>query len=172
MNIFWTFRKLLKWILWKVIIICTQKFHVILLAYVSETFREESINSFKLDPAHSFSTSGYSWDAIVRFIDINLNLMVDVKKYQFIESTLRVCISMICKGYVEVNNKFLKSCDANKPTSYIINRYILMIYSQNIRKKLPMKLWEPFPNNVRGILNIGIFPECSMNILQMLHALF
>ena len=95
MNLFWTFRKLLKWILWKVTIICTQKIHVILLAYVSETFRKESINSFKLDPAHSFSTSGYSWDAIVRFIDINLNLMVDVKKYQFIESTLRVCISMI-----------------------------------------------------------------------------
>ena len=26
---------------------------------------------------------------------------------------------MICKGYAEANNKFLKSYDANKPTSYI-----------------------------------------------------
>ena len=26
---------------------------------------------------------------------------------------------MICKGYVEANNKFLKSYDANKPTLYI-----------------------------------------------------
>ena len=29
---------------------------------------------------------------------------------------------MICKGYAEANNKFLKSNDANKPTSYI--RYL------------------------------------------------
>ena len=27
---------------------------------------------------------------------------------------------MICKGYTEVNNKFLISYDANKPASYII----------------------------------------------------
>ena len=27
---------------------------------------------------------------------------------------------MICKGYAEANNKFLKSYHANKPTSYII----------------------------------------------------
>ena len=29
-----------------------------------------------------------------------------------------------------------------------------------------------FPNNVPGILNIGTFLECSMNILRMLHVFF
>ena len=52
------------------------------------------------------------------------------------------------------------------------SRNIPMIYSQNIRKKLLMKFRGVFPNNVPGILNIGIFSECSMNILRMLHALF
>ena len=47
-----------------------------------------------------------------------------------------------------------------------------MIYSRNIWKKFPMKFRGTFPNNVSGILNIGIFPECSMNILGMLHASF
>ena len=28
---------------------------------------------------------------------------------------------MIFKGYTGANNKFLKSCDANKPTSYIMH---------------------------------------------------
>ena len=36
----------------------------------------------------------------------------------------------------------------------------------------PMKFWGIVPNNVLGILNIGISSECSMNILQMLHAFF
>ena len=33
---------------------------VLLLAYVSATFRKEFINSFKLDPAHPLSTASYS----------------------------------------------------------------------------------------------------------------
>ena len=50
---------------------------------------------------------------MLRFNDVNLKLISDIEKYQFIEI-------MICKGYIEANNKFLKSYDANKPTLYII----------------------------------------------------
>ena len=35
-----------------------------------------------------------------------------------------------------------------------------------------MKFRGIFPNNVPKMLNIGIFPEFSMNILRMLHAFF
>ena len=35
-----------------------------------------------------------------------------------------------------------------------------------------MKFRGIFPNNVAGILNIGIFHDCSMNVLEMLHAFF
>ena len=38
--------------------------------------------------------------------------------------------------------------------------------------KFPMKIWGIFPNNVPGILNIGVFPDYSMNILRISHALF
>ena len=41
-------------------------------------------------------------------------------KYQFVESAIRGGISMTCKCYADVNNKFLKSEDVNKPTSYIV----------------------------------------------------
>ena len=39
-------------------------------------------------------------------------------------------------------------------------------------KKFPMKFRGIFQNNVPGILNTGIFPDCSMNILRMLHGFF
>ena len=39
----------------------------------------------------------------------------------FIQSTIRDGVSMIFKGYTGANNKFLKSCDANKPTSYMMH---------------------------------------------------
>ena len=49
------------------------KVGVLLLACVFETFRSKSINYFELDPAYYLSAPGYSWDAMLRFTDANLN---------------------------------------------------------------------------------------------------
>ena len=59
---------------------------------------------------------------MLRFTDANLKLISDIEKYQFVESAIMGGISMICKGFAEANNIFLKSYDANKPTSYHIFR--------------------------------------------------
>ena len=61
------------------------------------------------------------------------------------------------------------------PGKYMFAEYswkITLIYSRNIRKKVPLKFRRIFSNNVPGILNIGIFLEYSMNTLRMLHAFF
>ena len=34
---------------------------------------------------------------------------------------ISVAIFIVCKGYPEAKNKFLQSCDANKPTLYVVN---------------------------------------------------
>ena len=67
------------------------------------------MNSFELDPAHYLSTLGRSWDAMLRLTSVNSKLISNIEKYQFIESTIRGGISIICKGYAEANNIFLKS---------------------------------------------------------------
>ena len=69
---------------------------------------EKNTSYFKLDPAHySSSTPGYSWDAMLRFNNVNLKLISDTERKKFIESTVRGSISMICKRYAEANNKLL-----------------------------------------------------------------
>ena len=92
---------------------------VSLLACVFKAFKRGSIKSFTLDSAH-YLFADYSWGAMLRFNDVNLNPISDIEKYQFTESMTRDGISMICKGYAEANNKFLKSYNANKPTPYVI----------------------------------------------------
>ena len=67
--------------------------------------------------------------------DVNLKLISDTEKYQFIESTIRGGISMICKDYPEVNNKFLKSYEANKPTSHIIYLDANNLYGHSLNCK-------------------------------------
>ena len=96
------------------------KVDVFLLACAFENFRKESMNSFELDSAHYLSTLGYSWDAMLGFSDFNLKLISVIEKYRFIESILKVCISITFKEYAETSNKFSKSYYAKKPTSYII----------------------------------------------------
>ena len=89
-NMFLTFQKLLKWILWKIIMIYRWLYlnvDVLLLACVFETFREDSMNSFELDTAHYLSAFGYNRDGMLRFIDVDLKLISDFEKYQFIEDT-------------------------------------------------------------------------------------
>ena len=77
------------------------------MVFVFETCRKESINYFELDPAHYLSSPGCSLDAILRLADVNLKPISDVQKYQFVESTIRGDISIICTGYAEANNKLL-----------------------------------------------------------------
>ena len=73
-----------------------------------------------MEPIHYISTTAYSLGAMKKFCSARLKLISDIEKYQFIESMTRVVIAMISKGYAEVNSKFSKSYDLNKPTSYII----------------------------------------------------
>ena len=60
------------------------KVDVLLLACMFENFKKESIDSFELCPVHYLSPLAYSWDAMLRFADVNLTLISDTEKYQFV----------------------------------------------------------------------------------------
>ena len=78
------------------------KSYVLLLACVSKTLKKKLIKSFEIEPAHYLSTPGNTWDAMLKFTDVNIKPISDVEKYQFVESVIRSTISMICKGYVKL----------------------------------------------------------------------
>ena len=130
---------------WKAFKINTLKYYhdlhlhgdVLLIVCVFETFRNECINSFELDPAYYLLTPGYSWDAMLRFTDVTLKLIWYIENYQFLESTQKVGISMIFKGYIKANNKFLKSYGVDKPTSNIIYLDANNLYGRSMTQLLP-----------------------------------
>ena len=70
------------------------KVDVFLLACAFENSRKELMNSFELDSAHYLSTLGYSWNAMLRFSNLNLKLVSVIEKYRLIASILKVYISM------------------------------------------------------------------------------
>ena len=78
---------------------------VLLLADVYQSFWKESTNSFKLDPVYFVFTPGYSWDTMKMFVGVRLKIILDIEKYQFIESLIKGDVSMIFKGYTEAKQK-------------------------------------------------------------------
>ena len=80
------------------------KISFLLLACMFETFRKEPINPSEFNPAHYLTTPGSSWEPLIKFIDVNSKLTLDVEKYQFIEKMIRGGISVICQEYVGTNN--------------------------------------------------------------------
>ena len=80
---------------------------ILLLADVYQIFWKGSTNSFKLDPVYFVFTPWYSWDTMKMFVGVRLKIILDIEKYQFIESLIKGDVSMIFKGYTEAKQKKL-----------------------------------------------------------------
>ncbi len=50
---------------------------VFLLTDIFEAFRKTSIKYYKLDSAHHYSSPGLSWDAMLKFTKVKLELLTD-----------------------------------------------------------------------------------------------
>ena len=55
-----------------------------LLADVFLTFRRTCMNAYKLDPLHYYTAPGLSWDALLKYTGIKLELLTDYDQHIFI----------------------------------------------------------------------------------------
>ena len=70
---------------------------VLLLADVFERFIDTCLKYYGLDHCHYFSSPGLSWDAMLKMTGIELEKILDIDKYLFIEKGLRGGISTLLK---------------------------------------------------------------------------
>ena len=72
---------------------------VLLLADVSEIFRDICIKNYKLDPAHYYTAPGLAWDASLKVTDVKLELLSDIDMLLMVEKGIRGGVSMISNRY-------------------------------------------------------------------------
>ena len=70
---------------------------VLLLADVFERFIITCLKYYELDPCHYFSSTGLSWDAMLKMTGIELEKISDIDKDLFIEKGTRGGVSYINK---------------------------------------------------------------------------
>ena len=78
-----------------------------------------SLEYYKLDPAHFYTSPGLSWDACLKMTEIELELISDGDMYLFIEKGLRGGLSVITQRKGVANNKFMNSYDKKSKSKYI-----------------------------------------------------
>ena len=89
----------------------------------------------KLDPCHYFSSSGLSWDAMLKMTGVKLEKNSDIDIYLFIEEGL----SYIAKRYAKANTIYMKNYDPIKPSIYIPYLDMNNLYGCGMSDHLPYK---------------------------------
>lgn len=63
------------------------KTDILLLADVFEKFRNTCLELYGLDPAQYFTLPGLSWDAMLKYTRVNIELISDIDKLLFVEKS-------------------------------------------------------------------------------------
>ena len=115
---------------------------VLLLADIWDNFRNVCYKIYGFDCCYYYTASSLSWDAMLKITKIELELLIDIEKYLFVESGIRGGISQISHRYAEANNKYLKNYDETKEDSYITYLDANNLYGGAMCQYLPIKNFE------------------------------
>ena len=77
------------------------------------------IKIYKLDPVHFLSAPGLAWQACLKYMRVNLELLTNIDMLLMVEEGIRRGICQATHGYAKANNKYMNNYDKNIESSYI-----------------------------------------------------
>ena len=98
-----------------------------MLTDVFENFRNKCIEIHELDPAHFFSAPGLAWQACLKKIGVELELLTDINMLLMGEKRIRTGICHAIHRYAKAYDKYMKNYDKN-----IISLYLEYLEANNL----------------------------------------
>lgn len=109
----------------------------LLLADVFERFRDMTLEYYKLDASHFYTSPGLAWQAALKMSGICLDLITDPLMYNMIELGTRGGISMVTKKYSKANHKLIEDYDCSKEEQHIMYLDANNLYGWAMSQPLP-----------------------------------
>lgn len=153
------------------------KTDIMLLADIFENFRMTCYENFSLDPAHYYTAPGLTFDAMLKYTKVEIELMTDIDMLLFIERGIRGGISQCSKRHAKANNKYMEEYDSNSKSKYIVYLDANNLYGHAMMQSLPINsfAWCQKSFTVDDILSIpddsdiGYIFEVDLDYPQHLH---
>ena len=118
------------------------KIDILLLADVFENFRQQCIQTYGLDPAHYYTTPGFSWDAMLKHTGVKLRQLTDIDMILFIERGIRGGLSQCSHRYAAANNKYMKNYKDEEENVYLMYFDANNLYGWSMTNSLPYDSFE------------------------------
>ena len=151
----------------------------LLLADVFENFRNTCLKVYDLDPAHFLSLPGLAWQACLKKMSIELELLTDYDMLLMVEEGIRGGICHSIHRHAKANNKYMKNYDEIKELSYIQYLDANNFYGWAMSQKLPVndfkwiedtsKISEEFIKNYDENNDKGYILEVDVKYPKKLH---
>ena len=154
------------------------------LSDVFQKFSNFAYETYKIDPRHSYTLPGFSWQAMLKMTKIELELISDSDMYLYLMDCIRGGICVVNKKFVKADNiytrkvhdessdkkinKKLKTNDSNK---FILYLDANNLYGHSMSKPLPYKYFKWSFNTDLKNLQTGIY-EVDNEIHEELHDKF
>lgn len=153
------------------------KTDVLLLTDVFENFRKICKKIYNLDPCHYYTAPGLSWDAMLKTTKIELKLLTDIHKYNFIKKGIRGGITHCPKRYTKANNQHMRNFDSTKPSEYLMYFDANNLYGWAMSEYLPYDDFKwidnihqiPQVNNIAENSPIGYIFEVDLEYPSSIH---
>ena len=116
--------------------------NALFLAEVFENFRNMCLEIYELDPSNFFIAPGLAWEAAFKKSKVKLDLLSDINMLLMVEKGIRREIFHFIYRYAIANNKYVKSYDKNKESSYLQYWDVNNLYGWAMLQKLPVNNFE------------------------------
>ena len=140
---------------------------VCLLADVFETFRENILKKYKLDPAHFTTAPSLTWTAGLKVTGVKLELLTDVDMSMFIDKALLGGVSKVAHPHAHAKFGFVFYCDANNLYGWAMIQYLPTGGFQWIDPKTYD--WDTKIRSLEDEMGIGYFLEVDLDYPEDLH---
>ena len=95
-----------------------------------------------LDPVKFLSALGLAWQAVLKKIEVKLELLTDINMLLMVEKGIRGGICHAIRRYAKADNKYMKDYDKNKESSYLKYWFVNNLYGWALSQKLPVNKFE------------------------------